>query len=135
MEFLALVSAVVAAVVAQSVNRPLKEVIEAAAYAVENDDFTHNVPEVGTLETACVGQMNNRLMEKFRNIILETTRASSDIAESANTLSVASAQVKASSAEQADAVSSIAATFEQVSVSVSETAANMQTVGRIAGEQ
>ena len=128
-------SAAVAAAVAQSVNRPLKEVIEAAAYAIEHDDFTRNVPEVGTVETARVGQMNNRLMEKFRSIIFDTTRASSNIADSANTLSVASVQVKTSSAEQADAVSSIAATFEEVSVSVSETASNMQTVGQIASEQ
>ena len=74
-------SAAVAAAVAQSVNRPLNEVIEAAAYAVEHDDFTHDVPEVGTQETARVGRMNNRLMEKFRSIIMETTRASSDIAD------------------------------------------------------
>jgi hypothetical protein len=125
----------IAAAVAQSVNHPLKEVIEAAAYAVEHDNFTRGIPEAGTLETARVGQMINRLMEKFRGIILETTHASSDIAESANTLSAASARVKTSAAEQADAVSTIASTFEEVSVSVSETASNMQTVGQIAKVQ
>jgi len=121
--------------IARSVNRPLNEVVDAAEYAVKNDDFTHTLPEHGTQETARVGEMTNHLMSKFRSIIADTTRATMQISTAAETLSVASNQVNRSSSEQADAAQAIAATFEEISVSVSETASNMHTVGEIADKQ
>jgi methyl-accepting chemotaxis protein len=128
-------SVVVSGWVARSVNRPLKIVVDAAEYVVENNDFSRSIPEDGTLETARVGQMNNRLIGKFRSIIMDTTRASTNISDAANSLSASSIQVSKSSAEQADAAASIAATFEEISVSVSETASNMHLVGEIADKQ
>ncbi len=117
--------------VARSVNRPLKDVVDAAEYAVAQDDFTRGIPEEGTQETARVGQAINHLMEKFRSIIAHTTSSSEGIADASGELAIASGQVNRSSSAQADAASSVAAAIEEVSVSVSETAANARTAGEI----
>ena len=128
------VAVAVAVWVARSVNRPLKAVVDATEYVVANGDFTRAVPEDGTLETARVGQAINHLMEKFRNIISDTTRSSENIADVSNALAASSSQVNQSSSAQADAASTVAATIEEVSVSVSETAANASTAGEIVKE-
>lgn len=129
---LAIIIAVVVAVwVARSVSAPLQQVVDAAEYAVANDDFTRKVPEEGTQETERVGQAINHLMGKFRTIISQATRSSAGIADASGELATASNQVSKSSAAQADAASTVAAAVEQVSVSVSETAANARTAGEI----
>lgn len=117
--------------VARSVSQPLRAVVGAAEYAVAHDDFTRGIPEEGTQETARVGQAINHLMEKFRSIILDTTRSSQGIAEASNALATSSSQVNNSSSLQADAASSVAAAIEEVSVSVGEAAANARTAGEI----
>ncbi len=117
--------------VARSVNRPLKAVVEAAEYAVMHDDFTRTAPEDGTQETARVGQAINRLMEKFRSIILDATRSSGSIADASNALATSSRQVNKSSSAQADAAATVAAAVEEVSVSISETATNASSAGEI----
>jgi len=120
------VAAAVSAWVARSVNRPLSAVVDAAEYAVAHDDFTRGIPEDGTQETARVGQAINLLMGKFRSIISGAIRSSEGIANASGALSVSSSQVNRSSSAQADAASSVAAAVEEISVSVSETAANAQ---------
>ncbi len=120
------VAAAVSAWVARSVNRPLSAVVNAAEYAVAHDDFTRGIPEDGTQETARVGQAINLLMGKFRSIISGAIRSSEGIADASGALSVSSSQVNRSSSAQADAASSVAAAVEEISVSVSETAANAQ---------
>ena len=125
------IAVVVSAWVARSVNRPLKDVVDAAEYAVAHDDFTRSIPEEGTQETARVGQAINHLMEKFRNIISNATRSSEGIADASGALAASSGQVNRSSSAQADAASSVAAVIEEISVSVSETAANARTVADI----
>ncbi|MBI1888177.1 MAG: methyl-accepting chemotaxis protein [Nitrosomonadales bacterium] len=117
--------------VARSINRPLKAVVDAAEYAVANDDFTRAIPEDGTQETARVGQAINHLMEKFRSVIAHANRSSEDIAGASNALSALSKQVNQSSSAQADATSTVAAAVEEVSVSVSETATNARNAGAI----
>ncbi len=132
---LAIAIAVAAAVwVARSVNRPLKAVVDSAEYAVAHDDFTRNIPEEGTLETVRVGQAINRLMEKFRGIILDATRSSEGITGASSALAVSSSQVNKSSSAQSDAASTVAAAVEEVSVSVSETAVNARNAGEIVGK-
>lgn len=125
------IAVAVSAWVARSVNRPLNAVVDAAEYAVANDDFTHVVPEDGTQETARVGQAINHLMQKFRSIISDATRSSESIASASNVLSVSSKRVNQSSSAQADAAATVAASVEEVSVSVSETAANARSAGEI----
>ena len=117
--------------VARSINRPLKAVVDAAEYAVANDDFACNIPEDGTQETASVGQAINRLMEKLRSIISHANSSSEDIADASSALSVSSKQVNQSSSAQADATSTVAAAVEEVSVSFSETATNARSAGKI----
>lgn len=121
----------VAVWVARSVNRPLQAVIDAAEHAVARDDFSRTLPEEGTQETARAAQAINRLMEKFRGIIEDTSRSSKGIADASNQLAASSSQVNRSSSAQADAASSVAASIEEVSVSVSETASNARTAGEI----
>ena len=118
------VASAVSVWVARSVTRPLGAVVDAAEYAVAHDDFTRGIPEDGTQETVRVGQAINHLMEKFRSIISGATRSSEDIASASGALSSSSVQVNKSSSVQADAASSVAAAVEEISVSVSETAAN-----------
>jgi methyl-accepting chemotaxis protein len=117
--------------VARSVTRPLKAVVDAAEYAVANDDFTRGIPEEGTHETARVGQAINHLMAKFREIIAHATRSSEGIADASGVLAASSEQVSRSSSAQADAASSVAAAVEEISVSVSETSGNARTASEI----
>lgn len=117
--------------VAHSVDRPLNAVVDAAEYAVANDDFSQVVPEEGTEETARVGLAINHLMQKFRSIISDATRSSESIASASSMLSVSSKRVNQSSSAQADAAATVAASVEEVSVSVSETAANARSAGEI----
>ena len=117
--------------VARGVNGPLKDVVDAVEYVVAQDDFTRNIPEEGTEETARVGQAVNHLREKFRNIISHVTCSSEGVAEASNMLAASSRQVNQSSVAQADSASSVASAVEELSVSVSETAGNAQTAAEI----
>ncbi len=117
--------------VARSVSRPLQTVVDAAEYAVKNDDFTRAIPEEGTQETARVGQAINHLMAKFRDIISHAVRSSEEIANASGVLATASEQVNRSSSAQSDAASSVAAAVEEISVSVSETAGNARTASEV----
>ena len=128
------IAVAVSAWVARSVTHPLRDVVDAAEYAVKHDDFTRSIPEEGTQETARVGQAINHLMEKFRSIISHATRSSQDIADASSTLAASSNQVNRSSSAQADAASSVAAVIEEISVSVSETAANARNAAEIVGK-
>ncbi|PWB39785.1 MAG: chemotaxis protein [Rhodocyclales bacterium] len=117
--------------VARGVKGPLTALVEAVEHAVTHDDFTHGVPEKGTLETARAGQALNRLMQKFREIIADAKRSSDGIADAARALATASEQVTKSSSAQAEASSSVAAAVEEASVSVSETASNAQSANEV----
>ena len=122
---------IVAIWIIRSVTRPIEAVVVAAEYAVAHDDFTHTIPVEGPQETVRAGQAVNKLVEKFRNIISQATLSSENIANASNALSVISKQVMRSSSTQADDTSTVAATIEEVSVSISETATNARSAGEI----
>jgi methyl-accepting chemotaxis protein len=117
--------------VARGVKEPLTALVEAVEHAVTHDDFTQGAPEQGTLETARAGQVLNRLLQKFREIIADAKRSSDGIADCARALATASTQVTQSSSAQAEAAASVAAAVEEASVSVSETAANAQSANEV----
>jgi methyl-accepting chemotaxis protein len=120
------ITVVVSIWVARSVNRSLNAVVGAAEYAIAHDDFTRGIPEEGVQETVRVGQAINHLMEKFRTIISHATQSSERIADASGVLATSSGQVNRSSAAQSDAASSVVATVEEMSASISETARNAQ---------
>ncbi|MBI5439435.1 MAG: methyl-accepting chemotaxis protein [Nitrosomonadales bacterium] len=117
--------------VARGVNRPLKGVVDAIEYVVAQDDFTRGIPEEGTEETARVGQAVNHLREKFRSIISHVTRSSEGVAGASSMLVASSQQINRSSTSQSEDASSAAASIEELSVSISETAGNAQTAAEI----
>ncbi len=112
--------------VAHGVSRPLENQVRVAEQAIANDDFTHDIPEIGPYEVVRAGHAFNQLMSKFREILNELRASSSSVTEAADALSESSERVHQSSVAQADATAAVAAAVEQASVSVSETANNAQ---------
>jgi len=113
--------------VGRGVAGPLREAVSTAEQAITSNDFTGQVPEIGTSEVARAGEAFNHLVGKFRNIISDTRRSSEQITDAATRMASASQKVGASSLAQSDAASAVAAAVEQASVSISETAASART--------
>jgi methyl-accepting chemotaxis protein len=125
------IAAVAAGWVAHKVKQSLEVVVDAAEYAVAHDDFSRSIPEDGTQETARAGLAINRLLQKFRSIILESKQSSGNIASASSVLAASSNEVFKSSHEQAGAAATVASAIEEVSVSVSETTENARKAGEI----
>lgn len=102
------------------ISRPLEGVVLAAEHVIASDDFSRTVPETGTLETVRVAQALNQLVNKFRNIIVDTKQssdsvaiASREIAEGNSDLSVRTETQAASLEKTASAMQALADTVKQ----------------------
>jgi methyl-accepting chemotaxis protein len=113
--------------VGRGVSVPLKEAVDTAEQAVNSNDFTRQIPEHGSSEVARAGEAFNHLVTKFRSIITDTRRSSESITDAARVMAEASRRVGQGSASQSEAASAVAATVEEASVSISETAASART--------
>jgi len=117
--------------VSASVAKPLQAEVEVAEFAIRESDFTRDVPETGPAEVVRAGHAFNHLMHTFRQIVTDMKTSSESITTAAHALAESSHEVRSSSQAQSDATAAVAATFEQASVSVSETTANAESAVRI----
>ncbi|MBM4180725.1 MAG: methyl-accepting chemotaxis protein [Betaproteobacteria bacterium] len=117
--------------VSASVARPLRAEVEVAEFATRENDFTRDVPESGPLEVVRAGHAFNQLMSTFRRIIADMQASSERISMVADDLARSSQDIRASSMAQSDDTASVAAAFEQASVSLSETTAHAEDATRI----
>jgi methyl-accepting chemotaxis protein len=117
--------------VSGSVAKPLQAEVTVAEVAIQQNDFTRDVPESGPTEVVRAGVAFNKLMHTFRQIIADMKDSSDRITVVAHSLASTSQEVRESSEAQAEATSAVAAAFEQASVSVSETTANAENAARM----
>ncbi len=104
--------------------RPLVDAEAASRSAVSNNDFTRQIPLSGTDETGRVVAAFNEIMGKLQGIIHETRHSSDAIAGAAGGISAAAGEIVGNTERQATAASATAVAIEQISASLSETAAN-----------
>ena len=123
-----------AILIGRSISQPLADLVEAAEFAVEHNDFTQQAPARGASEVVRTAQAFNQLVEKLREILADTAASSTQIATSAKQLADSAGEIKLSAAQSADSAASAAAAMEQISVSVSETASSAGTVSQLVSQ-
>ena len=106
----------------RSMSNSLNAVVTAAESAVKDNDFTRDVPVSGRDETGRAAQAFNHLMDKLRTIVRESQDSSTRITAAADAQAQSMEQMVAASCAQSEAASNVAATVEQISASLSETA-------------
>lgn len=108
--------------VARSITRPLAAVVADADYVVRNNDFTRQVAVLSDCEIGDAARAFNGLLSQQRSFIGATLASANQIAEIARRVSETSNHVYSSAESQSDAASAVAATIEQVSCAIDETA-------------
>ncbi len=135
--YLILVAAAVALVIfaslwiSASIATPLRAEVEVAEHAIRHSDFTQDVPESGPAEVVRAGHAFNQLMHTFRQIVADMKSSSERITSVADELAGSSQAVRTSSRAQSEATASVAAAFEEASVSVSQTSSNAESAAQI----
>ena len=109
---------------AGNIVRPLAAAEAASREAVRSNDFTRLVPVSGNDEVSRVSAAFNDIMAKLRDIIHETNRSADAINAAAGGISAAAGEIVGHTERQSSAAAATAAAIEQISTSLSETAAN-----------
>jgi methyl-accepting chemotaxis protein len=132
LSFIAVGMVIVASLwVSGSVAKPLHVEVEVAETAIQQNDFTRDVPESGPTEVVRAGGAFNKLMHTFRQIIVDMKAYSDHVTSAAHALAGSSQELRASSLAQSDATTAVAAAVEQASVSISETSSNTREAARV----
>jgi methyl-accepting chemotaxis protein len=108
--------------VARSITKPLAAVVADADYVVRNNDFTRQVAVLSDCEIGDAARAFNGLLTQQRAFIGTTLASANQIADIARRVSETSNNVYSSAESQSDAASAVAATIEQVSCAIDETA-------------
>lgn len=104
--------------VGRSINRSLAA-IQNATQRIEGDlDFTIDAEVVGKDEISEVSIAINRLLHRLRDSLKAIAVSATQVSESSERLSVASNQVASASAQQSDSASNMAASVEEMTVSI-----------------
>ena len=104
------------------------EQIRKASIELKGGDLTRRVMIDGDDEIAHTARAFNDLIESFQQAVRKVLSESGEVANASQQLSLSSQSVTHGSARQADAASAVAATMEQMAVSVSSIAQNAQDV-------
>ena len=84
-----------------------------------NLDFTHRIPVHGKDELGQIALTFNRLLEQLQANFLELRESVTHVAQSVHSMSRSSAEVASASTRQSEAATNMAATMQQLSVSIS----------------
>ena len=103
------------------VTQPLREIVEEAARIAEGD-LTVVIHAGSEDEVGCMKQSVSKMAESLKHIIADSRHASGVMLDQSHQLVTAAEQVAASSQAQSDASSGMAASVEQMSVSISQVA-------------
>ncbi|MBV8467245.1 MAG: methyl-accepting chemotaxis protein [Burkholderiales bacterium] len=116
----------------RSITQPLNEVRSALAYVADELDFTRRVNHAGDDEFADACQSINNLLDNLQGGFRDMAESVSDVAKAANGMRGTSAEMASSSAMAADASASIAATVEQMTVSIGYVGDRAQAANELA---
>ena len=100
----------------------LRKLIDAFSHIEKNLDFTHRLQNLGNDEVSTVGGAFNRLLDKLQNSFRSITTQVQSVSSVAEKMSAASAQMSSASRMQSESASSMAATMEQMTVSINHVA-------------
>jgi methyl-accepting chemotaxis protein len=123
--------------VIRSITRPLGLIQNVIGEVEKNSDFTRRVAVQGSDEVGKTAASFNELMGTLQGMLRQVLDNVESVSAAARTLASSSSQVAAGSNEQSEAASSMAATVEQVTVSighVSGSAREAQEISRKSGE-
>jgi methyl-accepting chemotaxis protein len=125
----------------QIVMRGIRSLADGVA-SMAAGDLRTRIPDLGSDEIAQVGQRFNQMVQSFGGLIRGTHEAVRDVGSAAKDMELGSAKVIASAAAQSGEAEAIAATIQQLIVSISEvaehataTAGITEGASRIAGSE
>ncbi len=85
-------------------------------------DFTERLPVSGTDEVAHAAQAFNRLLDRLQSSFREISQQAGSVSAAANQVAAVSSQMSSASVLQSEAASSMAATVEEMTVSINHVA-------------
>jgi methyl-accepting chemotaxis protein len=112
----------IAVLITRSITHPLSLMQTTISEVERHSDFTRHVPVDSNDEVGQTAKAFNRLMDNLRGIIRQTREAVNGIAEASHELACSSEQVTTGAHHQSEATSTVAASSEQISVTISEIA-------------
>lgn len=107
-----------------SITRELAGIQNEIEGIQQSNDYTRRASVSGDNEISHTAASFNRLMETTQNSLRELISAVERVSQAASTLSASSGRVAQGSEQQAEATSSMAATVEQVTVSINTVSEN-----------
>lgn len=116
----------------RSVVTPLEKVQDAIAHIVETKDFTHPIGITGHDEIAKTAGAVDHLISAMRTTLGDFSAVIKELSDLATKLASSAKHVEASSLEESDTASTMAATVEQMTVSINQVADNAQSLAEAA---
>ncbi len=101
---------------------PVRELYQTISLVQQNNDLTRRVEVSGKDEIAQAGDAFNLLMASMQGIIHDISENAERVRQSAHKVATATTQVTSSSQSQSEAAASMAATMEQMTVSIDQVA-------------
>ncbi len=108
--------------IVKSIIGPVRELHETISQVQRNNDLTQRVEVSGKDEIAQAGEAFNLLMSSLQDIIRNVSENAQRVRQSANQVATSTKQVASSSQAQSDAAASMAATMEEMTVSIDQVA-------------
>ena len=117
------------AAILRSLSQPLVRLSNTMQTLSQGEgDLTRRLDITSQDEIGQTSSAFNQFMDKLRGMFHEVKHHAGVLHESVNQLAIVSAQVESNARQQADAASATSATVEQVTVSISHIASNLQEV-------
>lgn len=110
----------------RAITAPLEAMMDSAQKAISNNDFTKALPVSKVTEVALLSTSFTSLMEKLKSIVSETRGTVTEIQGISATLNQGSSQVTSASQRQTEATAAVAASVEELSIGIGETASQAE---------
>ncbi|MDD3484027.1 methyl-accepting chemotaxis protein [Azovibrio restrictus] len=104
------------------VSGSLNSMAEMFSRIAQELDFTGRMPVKGSDEVARTGEAFNQLLARLQDSLREINQQASAVSEAASRVSTASQQMSVASGQQSESASSMAATMEEMTVSINHVA-------------
>ena len=118
----------------RGINRSLKAMQDAVKQIEGEQDFTVQVQVIGKDEIAEVSSAINRLLHKLQSNLKTIAEGANSVASSANQMSNTSTEVAKAAHQQGESTASMAATIEELTVSIDHVGGKAQEANLISRE-